>query len=75
MRHYGLAGTGATLAACLLSSPTIIITNSHVGGPATHGLWIIDLDSDSFAWQEYHPGIVFAPRFPYGLAVEPDAPL
>jgi len=73
--ELGLGDTGATLAAWILTYPLVpyIATNENDG--TYFGVWLRPPYSGiSPAFQKYiFP--MFAPRFPYGWDVSPDAPL
>lgn len=72
---YGLSGTGATLAACFLDHPDIILTNAPGFAGNTSQQWFIYPDTDIPFGVQSLPR--FGLRFPYiyGADVEPNVPL
>lgn len=72
---YGVAGPNTTLAARTLESPNVIVTNGGYYTDDYFVVWFILGPNQPYGYRTFLKSL-FAPlHFPYGIPVEPDAPV
>lgn len=72
---YGLGDTGATLAACIPTNPTIVLVNVILPGGDRTLVWRVPADTQPNTPYFSLDVARLQPNFPYGFSVEPDAPM